>query len=164
MQSDKKSTDFWNVFLSFHLTTLGYAYNWPSTGAVTSRLVNEQWPTLSPALVSTTSPVTPHCIGLDAASVSTSGGWQAALIAALQLAASGIPLGYLRNPWAIAIRGSIDPKPMTKMMAILEYPHVDIDALVSSTPVGSRTVTRARNIDCETSQWRRLEVTKRGML
>lgn len=92
--------------ISYRLTCAGR-----STGISTSKLVKLQWPISSssiagggssPVFQSTiTCPHEPHSKALSLRLSSPARGWQAALIAALQLPISGMPARYLRNPFAI---------------------------------------------------------------
>ncbi len=73
------------------------AYSSPFTGGATSKLVKQQWPILPSVRTA------PHITGKTLASTSSAGAWQAALIAALLLPANGIPGGYFRSAFALAV-------------------------------------------------------------
>ena len=63
---------------------------------------------------------TPHMTRFDDALTSAFGGWQAALIAALQLSAKGISSLTFRKSLTMPISTTMDPRMMTKMIAIGE--------------------------------------------
>src|SRR5436189_2545363 len=112
-----------NLITSYRLLPLhSPAYICPGIGSETALQLNEQWPTVG-LLVGTA----PHFTGNTETSSSPVGGWQAALIAALQPAARGIPKGYLRNPKPMPPSTKTLPTMMTKMMAMQEYPHEDME-------------------------------------
>ena len=125
------------------------AYRSLSTGASTAKLEKLQWPTLTAApfsvhlnpsgalsnsMVRIHSPSTslaqaPHMTPLLLTWSSPGGGWQAALITALQLPSNGIPFFlYRRNPFAtlnararkatrIVVRRAIGEKPQDIVVA-----------------------------------------------
>ena len=116
---------------------------------MTSRLLRAQCITLFPSLAFTT----PHCNGIRDTEVSFGSGWQAALRAAELLPTNGIPGVYLRKPFRSPEMTARLPTMMAQNMAVQEYPTVEIDLSSSRIPSLSYTVTKAKNSDCDISQW-----------
>lgn len=86
-------------------------------------------------------------------------------MAALQLPASGTSALYDRNPVAVSTRMMIPPRMITKTRARGEYAQVEIEFGPEPSmmvPDESTVSTRARKMDWETSQCRRLEQIMRG--
>jgi len=79
--------------------------------------------------------------------LSSSGGWQAALIAALQLPTNGMPGLNFRTPVRTTDVQTKSPRIEAKTIAISEYAQVEIDFEGFKTPSSSYTSTRARNSD-----------------
>ena len=58
----------------------------------------------------------------------------------------------------------VTPKAIVVRIAMGEYPQVEIDSELSTLSVVSKVVTRAMNMDCETSQCSRPEIMSKGIL
>jgi hypothetical protein len=132
------------------------AYSFPSTGAVTSIIVQEQCPISLSDHVSASPRITP----LTAASLSSSGGWQAAAVAKGSRFASGnLPC---------SLRKSM-PNENKQHDTSEDDVENDRSSAVPEPERGLKLRSRAddcstKKIDSGNDQWRTVEATRRGTL